>query len=233
MRRRLSLWLLSRMRDRIAGSVTQRSSLSLERIGTAYGGWVVPTAMIERDWIVYCAGVGEDASFDLGLIDRFGCTVFAFDPTPRAIAFAEPIAALEPRFRFMPVGLWSEDVTLQFYAPRDPAHVSHSLLNLQGTTTFFEGPCRSLTSLMKELGHDNIDLLKMDIEGAEHRVLSDLFVSDRRPKVVCTEIDQPVTPWRLWTTLHRIEQGGYECVAIDNWNLTFIREDLLGGFVAD
>ena len=49
----------------------------------------IPALML----IGHSGGVGEDASFDLGIIERFGCSVFAFDPTPRAIAFAEPIAA--------------------------------------------------------------------------------------------------------------------------------------------
>src|SRR3546814_9362953 len=54
----------------------------------------------------------------------------------------------------MPVGLWSEDATLRFYAPRDPTHVSHSIVNLQETESYFEARCRSIASLMAELGHD-------------------------------------------------------------------------------
>ena len=61
--------------------------LELQRIGSEYGGWIVPTALLREDWICYCGGVGEDITFDLGLIERYGCTVHAFDPTPRAISF--------------------------------------------------------------------------------------------------------------------------------------------------
>ena len=49
-----------------------------------------------------------------------------------------------PRFHFMPVGLWSEDTVLRFFAPRDPAHVSHSVVNLQRTEDYFEAPVRSI-----------------------------------------------------------------------------------------
>ena len=53
-------------------------------IGSDYGSWIVPTALLSADAICYCAGVGEDVTFDLGLVARFGCRVWAFDPTPRA-----------------------------------------------------------------------------------------------------------------------------------------------------
>lgn len=32
-------------------------------------------------------------------------------------------------------------------------------------------PCRSLGSVMRELGHERVDVLKMDIEGAEYGVV--------------------------------------------------------------
>jgi FkbM family methyltransferase len=208
-------------------AVHEWPGLGLEKIGSEYGGWTVPTTLIGSDWICYCGGVGEDITFDLGLIRRFGSRVFAFDPTPRAIAFAAREAAAEPRFTFVPVGLWSEDTTLKFFAPRDPTHVSHSVLNLQKTDSFFMGSCRSLTSLMVELGHRRIDLLKLDIEGAEHRVIGSMLRSAIRPTVLCTEIDQPVPLLRFVATMRRIRSAGYTLVAVDKWNFTFVRADAL------
>lgn len=202
-----------------------RTGLDLEKIGSDYGGWVVPTGWIDDTWVCYCGGVGEDITFDLGLIERFGCDVYAFDPTPRAIAHVAERASAEPRFHLRPVGLWSEDATLRFYAPRDPTHVSHSALNLQRTDDYFEAPCRSLPSLMRELGHDHIDLLKIDIEGAEHRVVRSMLAAGIRPTVLCLEIDQPVRAWTFWRTIRRIRSTGYDLVAVDHWNLTFVRSD--------
>ena len=183
----------------------------------------------QTNWICYAGGVGEDVTFDLEMINRFGCEVFAFDPTPRAVAHVVRVAADEPRFHFMPVGIWSEDTTLRFYAPRDPSHVSHSALNLQRTDEYFIGPCRSVMSLMAELGHDRIDLVKIDIEGAEHRVIRSMLDSGVRPTVLCTEIDQPVAAADLWRTVRRVLGAGYALVAVDQWNLTFVREDAMPG----
>jgi FkbM family methyltransferase len=212
-----------RVRRWVEGPIHARPELGLEKIGSDYGGWIVPTALVRETWRCYNGGVGEDVTFDLGLIERFGCDVFAFDPTPRAIAYAEPIAAREPRFHFLPVGLWSTETVMKFWAPRDPTHVSHSALNLQRTSEWFEAPCRSVSSLMTELGHDAIDLLKIDIEGAEHTVLASTLAAGVRPTVLCFEIDQPVAPLRFWRTLRMIRAHGYSLVAVDGWNYTFLR----------
>lgn len=61
--------------------------------GEHYGGWVVPISVLSESSICYCAGVGEDITFDLALIDTFGCDVFAFDPTPRAVRHVNQHAA--------------------------------------------------------------------------------------------------------------------------------------------
>ena len=224
---RLASSLSARLRRRYARAIQPRPELTLEKLGTAYGGWVVPTTLIDGDWIVYDGGVGEDASFAVAMIERYGTSVFAFDPTPRAIAFVEAQLGSQQRFRFLPVGLWSSDTTLRFWAPRDPTHVSHSILNLQQTDEAFEAPCRTVASLMSELGHARIDVLKLDIEGAEHEVIRSVLEAGIRPQVICTEIDRPVRPITFWRTIRRIQAAGYVLVAVDDWNFTFVRRDRL------
>ena len=96
--------------------------------------------MIRPDWVCHCHGVGEDITLDLGLIDRFACTLFAFDATPRAITYVAENVANEPKFHFMPVGLWSDDTTLKSYALAIPAHVSQSVADPQDTQPHVDGP---------------------------------------------------------------------------------------------
>ncbi len=227
LRSRVRRRLIALERRVVLGQVAPVPALGLEKIGSGYGGWIVPTARINADWICYCGGVGEDITFDLGIIERFGCSVVAFDPTPRAIAHVAEHAADEPRFTFRPVGLWSSDTSLRFFAPRDPAHVSHSAVNLQRTETYFEAEVRTLPTLMRELGHGRIDLLKLDIEGAEHGVTASFLAAGIRPTVFCLEIDQPVRPWTFWRTVRRIRSADYTLVAVDGWNLTFMTKDEL------
>ncbi|NIA69014.1 FkbM family methyltransferase [Pelagibius litoralis] len=187
----------------------------------------MPVDLIQPDWVCYAGGVGEDITFDREMIERFGCRVFAFDPTPRAAAHVEQHAEGLGNFRFLPVGLWSEDTVLRFYAPRDPAHVSHSIVNLQETDAYFEAPCRTVSSLMSELGHNKIDLLKIDIEGAEHEVVRSMFAQGVFPTLLCMEIDQPAPLLAIASTVRRVRNAGYRLVSVDGWNFTFVQAEAL------
>ena len=39
---------------------------------------------LTADSLCYCAGAGEDISFECALVERYGCRVRIIDPTPRA-----------------------------------------------------------------------------------------------------------------------------------------------------
>ena len=205
---------------RATTSVSSRHDLV--RLGSAYGGWWIPTELVGADSIVYSAGVGEDVTFDLALIDAFGCDVWALDPTPRSIEFAKGIG--DPQFHFLPVGIWSEDAELRFYAPTRSEHVSHSILNIQHSDKFFIARCLSLPSLMRELDHGRIDVLKMDIEGAEGPVLDAMLRQGINPRILCVEFDAVEAPWRFRSRLRRLARAGYVVRHIEDRNFTFTSE---------
>lgn len=51
-------------------------SNKLLRLGTTYGGWIIPVdAGLTADSVCYCAGAGEDISFDCALVEWFHCQV--------------------------------------------------------------------------------------------------------------------------------------------------------------
>ena len=59
--------------------------------------------------------------------------------------------------------------------------------------------------LMSAAGHDRVDMLKIDIEGAEHRVVeSDARNQESVLSSCAIEIDQPVSAWTFWKTVRRI-----------------------------
>lgn len=204
-------------------NVSRRADL--KRLGSDYGGWVVPTSLISSSSVCYCAGVGEDVTFDIELIEELGCNVFAFDPTPRAIEYVEENAKDVPNFHFYDVGLWSTNERLKFFAPKDPGHVSHSIVNLQSTSEFFEAECKRLSSLMDDLGHDSLDLLKLDIEGAEYEVVNSMLEDQVPVKVLCVEFDQPTSFASVLRMVRKLKRSKYNLVNIENWNYTFVRED--------
>jgi FkbM family methyltransferase len=193
----------------------------LVRLGSDFAGYAVPDELPRSDWICYSGGIGEDASFDLELIKRYGCTVYAFDPTPRGREVGR-LAAREAHFRFLPYGLWSEDTKLKFYAPRDPSHNAYSIPNLQGTSSYVLGDCRTLSSLMAELGHDHIDLLKLDIEGAEYAVLDSMRAEGISVKVLLIVFHKLSTVREMIRAVEKLQAEGYEPVHVEKTKVTFI-----------
>jgi len=174
-------------------------SKSLMRLGTLYGGWFIPIdSGLSDNSICYTAGAGEDISFDCELVKRFNCNVRILDPTPRAVEHFEklkksvedgilfPINNSQSEFydiafsdfeklRFIPAGISDQDNVLKFFFPKNPLHVSCSIKNLQKTDDFFLANCYRLSTLMNDLGDHSLDLLKIDIEGAEYGILSFSF----------------------------------------------------------
>lgn len=217
------LWLFL-----FAPFLVRTAGVRLEKIGSSYGGWVLPVDLIQNDWICYCAGVGEDITFDLELIERWQCQVYSFDPTPRAISYIEKQKShLPAKFQFYAFGLWSADGVVKFYAPRNPRNVSHSIVNLRQTEAYFSGAVKTVSSVMKQLGHRKIDLLKLDIEGAEHAVLENLGQAQIFPTTLCIEYDQPITPMRLFKAIKYLQNAGYLLVNIDRFNFTFLLQSQL------
>lgn len=209
-------------REALARFLRPVSRPDLVRLGSDYGGWWVPESLAIAGANAYCAGAGEDITFDLALYER-GCTVTTFDPTPRAIAHVRRTAPLGERFRFMPVGWWDAEDELKFYSPRDDAHVSHSAVNLQNTSEFFVAEVKPVHVLMRELGDARVDIIKMDIEGAEHRTLASLLADGPLPSVLCVEFDQPQPVRQVVSAVRRLQSVGYALNKIEVWNYTFTR----------
>ncbi len=195
----------------------------LLRLGSDYGGWVIVTSLLSQESVCVLAGTGEDISFDLALIARFGCRVFALDPVPKAQEYVAEAAKFEPRHQLLPVGLWSEDTTLSFHAPDDPAYVSHSAINLKGTEATLEAQVRSVDSLMRDLGVDRLDLLKVSAEGSEYEILEHVGDTGVDVRILCVEYAQPTTIERIEESARRLIAAGYTLVAAWGWKFTFVR----------
>lgn len=146
------------------------------RLGNKGADWTINPLNLSERSVVYSLGVGEDISFDLELIERFAVTVHAFDPTPRSMGWLAN-QAVPARFRFHALGIADYDGTAKFSPPMDREHVSHTMLEIKTSLPAVQAPVQRLSTIMKSLGHDRIDLLKMDIEGAEYAVLEDLLAS--------------------------------------------------------
>jgi FkbM family methyltransferase len=221
--------LVQRVRARLFQRVVAswaKGEADLIRLGSDYGGWWVPRSLLRPGTTALCAGVGDDTTFDEALVSR-GVDVWALDPTPRATTHVADRLAARPELasslHFLEVGLWSDDATLRFYEPAHPTFVSHSILNLHQTTGYFEAPCWSLETTLRHIGQPTVDILKLDIEGAEQAVLRRLVGSSIRPTVILVELDLPLPARATIALLRSLRDAGYELVHAERWNLVLIR----------
>jgi FkbM family methyltransferase len=226
----------------------------MRRFGTNYGGWSLPTeAKLNPTSIIYSAGVGEDISFDLLLQETYGCTIVLLDPTERAKKHYEEVQAFyatgvptftgdiqrdylstissaKPdfsRFTYVPKGLWHVPDTLKFYKPVNPKYVSHTLIGKMYSDDYSMAEVDTVGNIMKDLGHTRIDLLKLDIEGAELTVLDNILREHIYPRYLCVEFDLLLkgrdSAQMTQNILRILELKGYTLLENREWNCTFER----------
>jgi FkbM family methyltransferase len=190
-----------------------------ERLGSVYGGWDVILGRLNKGSVVYSFGVGEDVSFDIALIDKYGLIVNAFDPTPKSIAWVRQ-QKFSANFRLHEYGVADFDGEVTFFAPDNDAHISHSIIDKQSKNKkSFQVSVKRLSTVMTELGHRHVDLLKMDVEGAEYGVIDDIEKSNIRPDQILVEFHHRFPGVGLRKTKEAIEKlraMGYALFAVSD-----------------
>ena len=137
-------------------------------------GWVVDESLLNRESVIYSVGVGSNIDFDVELINSLGATVHAFDPTPRSIEWVKS-QKLPKHFIFHPFGLSAENGHMDFFPPAKASSTHFSPIDRYGdTNNIVRAPVKDIDTIASELNHKEIDLLKMDIEGAEYEVIEAL-----------------------------------------------------------
>ncbi len=202
----------------LAGSdvyISKQLDCEVVYLGKTGASWPICPEALPANPLVYSFGVGEDISFDLELIRLFNATVHAFDPTPRAIAWISG-QQRPANFHFHPCGLADHDGISRFRLPVNPAHVSHSIVAEDSAAPSCELPVKRIQTFISELEHPRIDLLKVDIEGAEYAVIDDLIASGIVVKQLLVEFHHRWKEISVSKTKHAIRKlnaAGYRIFA--------------------
>lgn len=185
------------------------------------GGWWFHPDTLNSASIVYSFGIGDDVEFELCLIERFGLDVRAFDPTPSTVDW---VAArqLPANFRFYPWAVAARNGFLRLYPRRrrdgSRSKVMYTMVDDGASATeAIDVPAMNVPSIAKRLGHVQIDLLKMDIEGAEYEVLDNLLQSPVKPRQLLVEFHHRfsgIGPKRTTAMIARLAQNGYRLIAV-------------------
>ena len=192
------------------------NKLKLVKVGTIYGGYDIYDENLKKPTIISC-GLGEDASFDIDMINKYDAKIISVDPTPRAINYFEKIknsfgksketsydesGKLEIKsydlqkvnknnFIFIDKAIWEEtDEKLKLFFPEDTSHVSCSI-NFTPTNNinFLWAETISYKKICNNYNIDKVDILKLDIEGSEIAVLDEVLTEKKLPSQILVEYD--------------------------------------------
>jgi FkbM family methyltransferase len=184
-------------------------------LGNLGASWPICREALPDKPLVYSFGVGEDISFDLELIRLFDATIHAFDPTPGAIAWING-QQLPENFHFHACGLADHDGVSRFRAPINPAHVSHSMVAVKGAVPSCELPVKRMQTIISELRHPRVDLVKVDIEGAEYVVIDDFIASGIFVKQLLVEFHhrwKEISVSKTKLAIRKLNAAGYRIFA--------------------
>lgn len=151
-----------------------RKKHAVIEMGSKYGRWGIDSSNLTPSTIVVTFGLGDDITFEQSLIDRFGCQVHGSDPTPNSVEFIHS-QENDKRLRTHAYALMAYDGTVSFALPHGAENTKVSASAVAGYTEnnahAFAVPCLTVESAKKAFGISKIDVLKMDIEGAEYQVI--------------------------------------------------------------
>ena len=229
---------------------------NLIHVGSEVHGYCIPANFLDESSVCYCVGAGEDVSFDTELNVLYGSQVFIFDPTPEGINhfknLREYTEAGQPltitrgssftyrisreqldKVTFVDIGVWDSKTTLKFYDPEREGYASHSVYLFTDSKTYIEAPVDRLSSLMQTLGHSHIDLLKLEIEGAEYTVIDTIVDDNVDVKVILVEFDEVHNAsdkrfhFRIKNACNKLKKAGYVLVhSSESMKRTFVRKDV-------
>ena len=154
---------VARFKSRASGAVTDAAPAA-----AAAGAAAAAAAAGGAPCIIYSLGGNAEIDFEAAILDALpACSVWQFDCTVSPERMAGAVARIpardRPRFFFKPFCVGKDGTVVDIsYGDEGARHTTRATL-------------RSVAAIMRELGHSQLSVLKMDVEGAEFEVLPAYF----------------------------------------------------------
>jgi hypothetical protein len=138
---------------------------------------------------------------------------------------------------FVPQALWKDQSLLHFHLPPDDSRDSSGSIN--SIHNFYRASKKQITvqtttvlKICEENDFNEIDILKLDIEGSALEVLVSMFFEDIYPIQILLEIDEIHFPsfrskYRAFKLFKILKKNRYIIVNQDSCDFTFVRNEYI------
>ena len=135
---------------------------------------------------------------------------------------------------FIDKALWNKNKKLKFFSPKNEKNVSHSIINFQNNynkdSKYIYVDAITIKKLIVKFFEKNQipEIIKLDIEGAEHEVILDMMQNKVYPNQILCEFDELQNGSfrsfkRFRFTNRLLERNGYKLFAREQFNFSYIR----------
>lgn len=138
---------------------------------------------LSEDSIVFDLG-GYVGDFAASIYEKFGCDIYLFEPAPAFFEQCEERFRDNPKIRCFNFGLSDRDGQFLLSDDDDGSSLSAERNHKGGVLV----QVRRLATVVDELGIDQIDLLKVNIEGSEYQLLPHLFEDALVEKIIHLQV---------------------------------------------
>ncbi|MDE1970814.1 MAG: FkbM family methyltransferase [Patescibacteria group bacterium] len=182
--------------------------------------------------VVIDVGCGYDADFSVHVIETYGATCYAIDPTQK---HREHLKKLEEKYKgkffHIPVAVAACNENLTFYESEE--NVSGSIRNdhvnvKNDTVRAYMVEALTPMALLERIGIHGADYLKLDLEGAEYDLIRNIALRQFDPfSQILVEFHShcvdAYTDNDTMDTAQRIMDYGFKSFSFDNHNFLFFR----------
>ena len=144
---------------------------------------ILHEADINADSVVLDVGAFT-GSWAQHIVDRYDPVIYAFEPNPNSFKKLQQKAASNPKLQPIPYGLGDEDISVEFTLKG----LGSSMCDERGShsdTPRTTVEIAAIDRVWAELNLGQIDLMKINIEGAEFPLLDKMIKADLLNKVDC------------------------------------------------